>query len=329
MRIRPRSVATQEISAALLTHWEIRPVSLRYLPVGFGSHHWAATTSDGQTWFVTIDDLQEGRLGDDEAASLKALDVAFSTAAALRDVAGLQFIIAPITSRSGNAVVRLTDRYSMTVFPHLEMASGNIGEFRDTMDRDDALRLIAHIHNATNRVGTDGLRRETLVVPHREALMNAIRAAGEPWTGGPFSDPARLLLRQASESVLRRLERFDAIVQAVGRNQDEWVITHGEPHAANVVRTGDGEMVIVDWDTVALAPRERDLWMLVSDDHPEWKAYRDLTRVPALSRDILVAYRLHWELSEIAIYIDWFRNLHERTEDMEIGWESLKGYLAG
>ena len=39
-------------------------------------------------------------------------------------------------------------------------------------------------------------------------------------------------------------------------------MTHGEPHAGNVMRTDEGRL-LVDWDTVALAPPERDLWMLV------------------------------------------------------------------
>ena len=43
--------------------------------------------------------------------------------------------------------------------------------------------------------------------------------------------------------------------------QRELVVTHGEPHAGNVMRRSDGRHLLVDWDTVAVAPPERDLWM--------------------------------------------------------------------
>ena len=41
-----------------------------------------------------------------------------------------------------------------------------------------------------------------------------------------------------------------------------WVVTHGEPHPVNVMQTDAGR-VLIDWDTVAIAPPERDLWMVI------------------------------------------------------------------
>jgi spectinomycin phosphotransferase len=43
-----------------------------------------------------------------------------------------------------------------------------------------------------------------------------------------------------------------------------WVVTHGEPHRANVIRDGQ-ELHLVDWDTTLLAPRERDLQMILDE----------------------------------------------------------------
>ncbi len=38
-------------------------------------------------------------------------------------------------------------------------------------------------------------------------------------------------------------------------------VTRGEPHGGNIMRVGR-ELLFIAWDTVALAPPERDLWML-------------------------------------------------------------------
>jgi spectinomycin phosphotransferase len=112
------------------------------------------------------------------------------------------------------------------------------------------------------------------------------------------------------------------------RDTSGWVVSHGEPHAGNVVRTRKEGMVVVDWDTVAFAPREHDHWMLVDEEDLDWSAYQDVTGVAALSPVAMEAYRIHWNLSEVAIYIAWFRRAHEHTGDMEIGWASLQEYLA-
>ena len=77
------------------------------------------------------------------------------------------------------------------------------------------------------------------------------------------------------------------------------VVTHGEPHAANVMRTSGGR-VLVDWDTVALAPPERDLWMLVDDDQHD---------------AALDFFRLTWDLKDLAEYLNVLRSPHEENED--------------
>ena len=59
--------------------------------------------------------------------------------------------------------------------------------------------------------------------------------------------------------------RVDAFAAKTAAADVRLVITHGEPHPGNLIRTGNG-LAMVDWDTVALAPRERDLWMLADDE---------------------------------------------------------------
>ena len=57
---------------------------------------------------------------------------------------------------------------------------------------------------------------------------------------------------------------YDAEVQTVRAATTSWVLTHGEPHPGNLIRTENG-LRLVDWDTVLLAPPERDLWLLARD----------------------------------------------------------------
>ncbi len=55
------------------------------------------------------------------------------------------------------------------------------------------------------------------------------------------------------------------------------VITHGETHSDNFIRSSDG-LVLVDWDTVGLAPPERDLWHVATADGDELARYTDAWR---------------------------------------------------
>src|SRR5262249_58929057 len=68
------------------------------------------------------------------------------------------------------------------------------------------------------------------------------------------------------------------------------VVTHGEPHSGNIVQTSDGP-VLVDWDTVALAPPERDLWMLTGEGMEEHYGL-------GANAAALDYFRLSWDLKD-------------------------------
>lgn len=327
MKTRPADLSTGEIVATLASGWNLETVTLEYVPLGFGSHHWIAALADGTRRFITADDLCASSLRSHMADSFALLAAAFATAAALRDTVHLPFVIGPIKAASGEILRRVGDRYSLAVFPFLDIAPTEYGEFREPSDRREALALVGHVHNATRRLPVTGLRRDTLAVPHDADLRDALMTLDRPWRAGPFGEPARALLRDKANRIEALLARFAALRETVEADQSDWVISHGETHASNIVRTRTGKLVMVDWDTVAFAPRERDLWNLVNDRTPDWLPYREVTGVRQLSVSAMEAYRLHWDLSEITTYVDWCRSPHERTAEMEIAWKELQGYL--
>lgn len=142
-----------------------------------------------------------------------------------------------------------------------------------------------------------------------------------PWTGGPLSEPARTAVRAAASDLSELLARADRLAWEASRNGSRSVLTHGEPHAANVIRTSDG-LRLVDWDTVALAPPERDLWMLVSDAADLEDAYRSATGTQ-LDRNAVDFFRLSWDLRDLAEYISVLRSTHEENDDTARAYEAL------
>lgn len=329
MKTPPGDLEAGTISTALLAHWNLDAVALIYAPLGFGSHHWIATTTDGEQWFVTIDDLRSEYLGGDEERSFAVLGTAFQMAAALRDVAKLAFVVAPIADCGGRWLRRLDERYSMAVFPFVNVEPTEFDLFPHRSDLHDAMRRVGEIHNATAQLSVEPLRKETFLVLQRTALLQALGAVDSPWDAGPYSEPARRLLRDHAAALQRRLGQLDRLAADVMADRSGWVVSHGEPHAGNIIRTRAGNMVVVDWSAVAYAPPERDLWMLLDEEHPDWSAYRAVTNVASLSDRALAAYRLHWNLSDIAVFVSRCRSPHDRTAEMAMVWGELQAYVTG
>jgi hypothetical protein len=305
----PVDVDRAELAAAVERHWALTGLHFEYLPVGFGGHHWRA----GE-WFITVDDLAAGHQpGPDPDASFAALERAYQTAAVLRDDAGLDFVVAPLADSEGAVIRRLGDRYAVTVFPFVDGESSEWGPYETDDERRTMSAILARLHAATEKVSPRLPRVEDFAVPARAALQDALCDLERRWTTGPFAESTRRLLVRSASDIERLLREYDMLVDSARAGADAWVVTHGEPHRANVIRSARGRRHLVDWDTTLLAPRERDLHMVLDDDLTGWDTYAAI--VPAdLDEPTLHLYRRWWELSDITTFVHLFRQPHSHTE---------------
>jgi spectinomycin phosphotransferase len=325
MRTRPVGLDEPEVLAAVRTWWELDVEALSYVPEGGGSYHWLAETSTGTRYFLTADDLdRKPWLGADWTSVFDGLRDAFDTALLLREQARRAFVVAPITARDGKTLHRVSPQYSIAVFPFVDGHTAQFGKKLEPADRIRLLRLLAELHQSSLDA-LPGAARRGLALPGRSKLEGALRDVDQLWAGGPFSEPARALLARNATVVEHWLETFDELTAQVAISDGALVITHGEPHGANFMRVDD-EFFLIDWDTVGVAPPERDLWML-DDGSPDGLAlYTDATG-RAIDGAALSLYRLTWTLSDVADFIGLLRSDHEEHADTIKAWRAVTTYL--
>jgi spectinomycin phosphotransferase len=320
----PEEFETDALIRCLADDWGFEVESIDYAPVGFGSYHWVATDLDGSRSFVTVDDLDvKPWLGSTRDSAFDGLARAYGTAVALRE-AGLSFVIAPIPTRGGQAVARVAPRHSLALFPYVEGESADFGAYERCEDRSAVLAMVGELHNATSAVDSIAAKID-LAIPGRAALEAGLDDVVQAWVGGPFSEPAREALAEHAADVVELLALFDRLSHDVAGGDARWVVTHGEPHAANVIRTETGR-ALIDWDTVALAPPERDLWMVV-EDCDDAAAYAEMTGHKPESRT-LDYFRLLWDLADLTSYIGVLRSPHRDSEDTRKALQGVRKCVA-
>lgn len=273
MREPPQDVTDEEILAAVRDAWLPGADAVQHLPVGFGAHHWRALSRDEPHLFVTLDSLGSRH----DARSLHA-----AYAGAVRLAAeGLEFVHAnldPVTVVLGSGVLSAT-RWCE-------------GELREHIDLAATASVLTRLHAAT----ADGLPRWRPLVgaDFADGLRGRL---GARWDAGPFGSQARVALHGRIDAISGWTQRYHELADLA--RGEGWVPTHGEPHERNQLITSEGT-VLVDWESLKLAPRERDVRVLVDAGASGLD----------VSWPMIEMFDLEWRLDEVSQYADWFASPH-------------------
>ncbi len=298
MREAPTDLSFAALLAAVREHWLAEADALEHLPVGFGAWHWRASQAGMTRLFVTVD-----RLGGRH--SPESLEAAYRGAAMLA-ATGLEFVLAPSPTREGSITVPVgDDRMSVTAW--LDGTSGD-GSLRDDAEAQHTAEMLHALHATPP---PRGLPRWAPLVDIELPARLADRVR-RPWDSGPYAEQARAALADRLADVDRWVARY--LTLAARADPSQWVPTHGEPHTRNQLRTDDGRTVLVDWESLKLGPRERDLRVLVD------QGYEALCEHDP---DLVEMFDLEWRLDEIAQYADWFEAPHAGTDSDRVALGGL------
>lgn len=318
----PDGLPEAALAAALGRWWGMSVASAEYRPVGWGSHHWAVTDTAGSQWFITADELEHKRVSEREplGTAFGRLRASLAAAAGLH-ASGAAFVVAPVRTGHGEPLVRVNDTFGVAVYPFLDGQSYDWGEFPSPEHRLGVLRLVTAVHTAP-AAASRLAPVDDFAVPHRDALDAAFDPGSDVADCGPYALRTSLLVQRNAAPIRQLLARYDGLVARARPQPGRAVLTHGEPHPGNTMLTADG-WVLIDWDTALVAQPERDLWLIDPGDGTMLDAYASATGVSPMP-DLVEAYRLRWDIADIAVDVGRFRRPHAGTPEDDKAW----GFLA-
>jgi spectinomycin phosphotransferase/16S rRNA (guanine(1405)-N(7))-methyltransferase len=326
----PDGLTEEALVAALARGWGIEVAGLEYRAVGFGSHHWEVVEAGGARWFITVDEPAARRVDPREspAHAQARLAAAVGSARALLNAGGarFEFVVAPVPSLDGQLLLEVGAGFCASVYPMVEGESFSWGDYRDPDQRDAVLRMLIAVHTAPGGL-TYGAPEDDFRIPMRDELELALAEGIGVVEHGPYSLPLARLL-SAHEPALRvALREYDELARAASATTTHRVLTHGEPHAGNTMLTIDG-WKLIDWDTAAVAPPERDLWDIDPGDGSLLALYEKGTGYRPQA-DLLKLYALRWDLTDLALFASDFRREHGADANRAKGWESMQRLVHG
>lgn len=296
------SPSAEEVRGAVRDLWSVEVGSARYLPVGFGAHHWQVNGLDEvPALFATVDILTGHRTAEHLRASYRA-------ATALASI-GFTGVVAPVPTCDGEVAVSVGDGVLLSVTPWLSGRSPGEEEAREPGHVARVARLLGELHGLA--LPADAPEWSPRVHPGFAARIGT--ALEVDWTAGPFGAAAHREVTRARSALAGWETRYLELCAKALACRENWVPTHGEPHFANQFIDASG-LRLVDWETLAVAPPERDL-----RDLPE----PGRSRFP-VDPEMIELFDLEWRLMEVDEYVRWFQGPHEGTSDDETALAGLR-----
>ena len=254
MREPPR-IAEEHLQAYLQDQYGLSAVTLEFLPLGhdYSAGVYRAVSEQGTAYLlkVTSRPLYEPRC---------------LVPRYLHDQ-GIPSVVAPVPSRSGALWSVLSD-WTVIVYPWI------CGDSSLTGMTDEQWKQVGTIFKRIHQVmlppvGFEALRKETFDPTEYTRWIRAFEAQHAHAEGRGAAERALrsswVAHQSTIDTVLTSLEKLAGVLQS---RPLPYVICHADLHARNLIRDRAGQVFVIDWDEVMLAPKERD-FIFVRPPHAE------------------------------------------------------------
>jgi spectinomycin phosphotransferase len=286
------------IQVALQEQYGIAIKALTFLPIGndAASFVYRVDAADGARYFL------KGRVG----ARFSAPSLLIPHFIAAR---GVPHILSPLPALDGHLRLSVSD-FVLTLYPFLEARTATEAGLSEQQWRalGETLRQI-HESDLPPELG-EIVPRETFI-PSRRQLVDEVEVmVASAQISGPVQREFAACWRARREEIRVLVERADRLGEELRAGSPPLALCHADLHTWNVLLDRDGQMWIVDWDEVVLAPKERDLMFVIGGIgrglvSPEKTAhflqgYGD----PPVNHRALAYYRYAWAVQDIAAYAE-------------------------
>ncbi|MFN8483589.1 MAG: aminoglycoside phosphotransferase family protein [Anaerolineae bacterium] len=233
------------IIACLREDYGVYAADVAFLPLGADANTAVYRVADGpRAYFLKL------RRGDFDETSV-------TVPRFLRDH-GVAPVIAPLACLDGRPWTRVAD-FAATLYPFIE---GRNGQETPPSDRHwvelGAALKGMHTVNLPPALA-ERISRETFSPSWRDMVRDFQARAEDTAYAEPVAARCAAFLRAQRAEIDSLVARAEALAPGLQAQTPALVLCHGDIHAWNLLIAADGGMYIVDWDTLILAPKERDL----------------------------------------------------------------------
>ena len=313
------NLSNADLLAQIKSEYGIDASEIIFLPLGadMDSAVYRVATEDGKRYFLK---LRRGEF------PIAAVQIPYQLSKH-----GVSRIITPFTTVRNTLCFRFAE-YTGVLSPYIPGESA-WGKPLSQQQWAAFGRALHELHNgAITRDLANLIPQETFDDHWRCAVGSILETLDQITPVDQIAERVISLLKHKQETIHRLLVRTNQLADQVQKNLPAYCICHADIHAGNLLIDDAGELYLVDWDTVILAPKERDLMFIGGGvGGPTWSRepeiswfYRGYGKTE-INLPLLAYYRHERILEDIAVYCDALLNKPDGGEDRPVMLRQLSG----
>lgn len=284
------NLSDTKILTCLNASFAIQAQNLAFLPIGNDSSAWVyQVESDDQLYLLKV------RKGDLKQSMLIAPHYLQQQ--------GIEHIVAPIKTIEDGLSASI-EEFSLILYPLIDGTSAWDLTLTDSQWRNwgEIMRRIHDVPISTELA--EVLPRETFVCKWEEMFNRVNKLVYTQEFDNPIQQQTAILWKQKQAVIDQSYRRLVGLGRQLQTQDHAFMICHADIHQANIMIDKQGQIQIVDWDEVIIAPRERDLMFFVEDGHDSntvnafLQGYGDVE----INQTALTYYRYDWVVQEYSDY---------------------------
>ncbi len=255
MREQP-GIPEERLRACLQDQYDLYPVTLEFLPLGkdYNAGVYRVVSEQGTPYLLKV-------------TSRPLYEPGCLVPRYLRDQ-GITSVVAPYPTKSHALWTKLVD-WTVIVYPFLD------GDTSLTGMTNEQWKEVGIIFKQIHQVrlppeGFESLRKETFDPTKYTRWVRTFETQHlhARHDGSQSSRTLRADWWAHQSTIHTGVTTLEKLAEVLQRRSGPYVICHADLHARNLIRNRAGQVFVIDWDEVMLAPKERD-FIFVRKPHAE------------------------------------------------------------
>lgn len=173
-------------------------------------------------------------------------------------------------------------------------------------------QLLAKIHKVSEKIPTNSLYQENFQINFEKDLLKSLEFVQKnELNQNIYKKKLKSYLQENKTNILKTLKRLKEIQQIIQKTKKDFVITHGDPTAHNLILDKNNNLHLVDWELTIFAPAERDIWFYLENYGQEFLSVYQKVNKLELDSNCIAFYFYKRNLEDLT---DWLlRILYHNT----------------